>query len=246
MPLFDPSTVPREVCSPAGVADVNALVEALRAQRVERIEMQESPRGFRVSNKARTYCQGQLWRCLDLVEGAETLRLAGHELSTMLMVRAIYETIAAFVHFERKFASTMRPLEAEEDLKRIYEFLHAKTFATRKENLLAQIGENEAVKATQVLNQIDDMKKVYPAARDDYDFLCEFAHPNAFGGYLWFAKDDRQSDVVRFSAIGPNPEETLFWSIQGAHLLKHFADALDRMNKQLTDLSVFGRRLGRG
>ena len=118
VPLFDPSTVPREVCSPAGVADVNALVEALRAQRVERIDMQESPRGFRVSNKARTYCQGQLWRCLDLVEGAETLRLAGHELGTMLMVRAIYETIAAFVHFERRFASTMRPLEAEEDLKR--------------------------------------------------------------------------------------------------------------------------------
>ena len=166
----------------APVPTKGSLLARSRRGCERRIDMQEPPHGFRVSNKARTYCQDQLWRCLDLVEGAETLRLAGHELGTMLMVRAIYETVAAFVHFERKFASTMRPLEAEEDLKRIYEFIHAKTFATRKENLLAKIGENEAVKATQVLNQIDEMKKIYPAARDDYDFLCEFAHPNAFGG----------------------------------------------------------------
>lgn len=203
MPLIDPAEVPEDVTSPEGVAGLNTVIDTLRARRVETIKMPEPPKGFRLANTVRAYCQSQLWRCLDLVDSAESLRRSNHGLGTMVMVRAIYETVAAFLHFERKLAEMMTPLESKADLERIDVFVHGETFSTRLEDLLEKVGADESSRATSVLTQIDRMKKVYADARKDYDHLCEFAHPNVFGGFLWFGHHDRETDTVSFFDCRP-------------------------------------------
>lgn len=242
MPLIDPAEVPEDVVSAKGVASLNTMMDTLRARRAESIKMPEPPKNFRLANTIRAYCQSQLWRCLDLVDAAESLRRTNHGLGTMVMVRAIYETVAAFLHFERKLAEIMTPLESKADLERIDVFVHGKTFSTRLDDLLETVGADESSRATSVLTQIDGMKKVYADARKDYDHLCEFAHPNVFGGFLWFGHHDRETDTVTFSTVGPAPKETLFWSLQGAHLLAHFGYALKRIEGQLAELSALGEK----
>lgn len=242
MPLINPADVPEEICSPDGVAAVNEVIDNLQGRRVVSINMQEPPKGFRVSNMVRAYCQGQLWRCLDLVESAETLRRADHGLGAMIMVRATYETVAAFLHFEAKLDEAMEPVESEADLERVHDFVHGKTFATRLADLLKEVGADESARATSILTQIDQMKRVYEDARKDYDHLCEFAHPNVFGGFLWFADHNPRDDTVSFSATGPNAGETLFWSIQGAHMLSHFDDAFQRIEAKLPELTELGNK----
>jgi len=49
--LFDPAYVPADVLSPDGVAEVNAVVERLRARLVDRVEFQEPGSLFRVRTK---------------------------------------------------------------------------------------------------------------------------------------------------------------------------------------------------
>ncbi len=242
MPLIDPNLVPEDVVSPAGVESVNTLIDALRTRQVLIINMQEPPKGFRVSNMVRAYCQSQLWRCLDLVDSAEALRLSENGLGAMIMVRAVYETVAAFLHFEGQLSKVMMPLESQDDLKRIDDFVRGKAFTTRRENL-KKIEGGEAAIATSVVTQINKMKNVYPDVRDDYDYLCEFAHPNGFGGFLWYGKLDQNSDSVSFSRAGPDPKETLFWVLEGAHLLDYFVKALDRIDSEMPNLSAFGARL---
>ena len=170
------------------------------------------------------------------------LRRANHGLGGMIMVRAIYETVAAFLHFETKLTEVMKPLDGKDDLKRIEAFVRGKTFSTRLDDLLKDVGADKSARATSVLTQIDHMKKVYKDARSDYDHLCEYAHPNVFGGFLWYARHDRETDTVTLSNAGP-PNETLFWSLQGAHLLLYFGYALERMqNDLIPTLTALGEK----
>src|SRR3984893_15647652 len=89
--LFDPAYVPADVVSPAGVAEVNALVERLRLNFVDRLEFQEPVSGFRVSNMARVYNQSHLRRCLQLIDAAHHLVYAGQGLAALMLIRSLYE-----------------------------------------------------------------------------------------------------------------------------------------------------------
>jgi hypothetical protein len=237
--------VPPEVASPGQVEDINRIVDGLRARRVQRIDLSEPPVSFRISNKIRAYCQGHLWRCVELIESAETLRRLGHGIAAVVMVRAIYESVASFVHFETSLYQVMEPLGTETDLKRVYDFVHQKTFATRRKQFL-ELAPDEVTKATNILTQMAKLAAVFPDGPDTYEYLSEFAHHNALGAVLWFGLDDPTTDVMQFSSMGPRGEEALIWTLHGALLLRHFAAAFDRIEDRLPALSAFGARIAGG
>ena len=74
------------------------------------------------------------------------------------------------------------------------------------------------------------------------DHLCEFSHPNVFGGFLWFADHNREKDTVSFSATAPEADHTLLWNIQGAYLLAFFEDAFQRIEVKLPMLTELGNK----
>jgi hypothetical protein len=245
MPLFDPTTVPSEVASLGQVEDINRIVDELRARRAQRIVLREPLVGFRASNKIRAYCQGHLWRCVELIESAETLRRLGHGIAAVVMVRAIYESVASFLHFETSLDQVMEPLETGADLKRVYDFVHQKTFATRRKQFL-KLAPDEVTKATNILTQMGKLGAVFPDGLDTYEYLSEFAHPNALGAALWFGLDDPETDVMQFSSVGPRSEEALIWTLHGALLLRHFGAAFDRIEDKLPGLSASAVRIAGG
>jgi hypothetical protein len=236
-PLFDPATVPPGVVSPAGVAHVNSLVQQLREKRIDQLEIQEPDTRFRVSNMIRAYNQVYLRRCLQLIEAAHHLVYSGQGIVALMAVRGIYETIAAFLDFK----SQLQGLLHEGDLQKIHDFVAAKTFTTRLQNLI-DVADTTDVTATSVLTQIDKMNRVYPEARSDYDYLCEHTHPNVLGGFLYFAVHEKPSDIVVFTDKGPAPEDDLHWVLVGGNLVGHFIEALNRIEQALPALSESGRQ----
>lgn len=234
--LFDPSTVPAHVVSAAGVRHVNDIIRRLRGRLLDRIEVQEPEGRFRVSNLIRVYNQAHLRRSLMFIATAHHHVYSGCGLVALTAVRCIFETVANFLDFENK----LQVLLSEGDLQEIHDFVKARTFATRREDLVRMAGTPD-VQATNILTQIEKMKSIRSSAREDYDHLCEHTHPNAFGGVLYFAEHDRSADVVTFSDRGPAPDDDLKWTLVAGHTLGYLDDATNRIETALPALSAKGR-----
>jgi hypothetical protein len=150
-------------------------------------------------------------------------------------VRAIYETVASFCHFEQKFQSVL----AKGDLAEIFTFVKNIAHSTRSEPLLQKHGD--AVKAVNILTQVQKLKSLRPKVWEEYEFLSDITHPNSLGGFHFFASNPDAKDVVTFSDGGQDPRADLQWILVGGHMLTHFEAALIRIEAALPGLSEKGR-----
>jgi hypothetical protein len=196
MPLLDPTTIPNHVVSEGGVTHVNAIFDRLQAQRVDQMQIAESGSGFRLSSMIRAYTQAHLRRSLMFIEGARDEFFSGRGLVALASVRAIFENVAAYCDFERQ----LQTLVSEGDIRKIHGFVRSRAFATRKENLIEHAG-TDAVRAINILTQIDKMKPLRASYRDDYDHLCELTHPNGLGALVYFQSFGGEQDVGGLSCL---------------------------------------------
>jgi hypothetical protein len=51
------------------------------------------------------------------------------------------------------------------------------------------------------------LKEFRASVRDDYDYLSEYAHPNALGTFLFFGSHNSAVDIVKFQADGFEPND---------------------------------------
>jgi hypothetical protein len=96
--MIDPALIPSHVWTRHGIDQLNALLARLEARKVNSIVVPEAESGFRASNVIRVHCQAHLRRCLVLFDSAYGLFFAGNGLVSLMCVRAIYETVANFLH----------------------------------------------------------------------------------------------------------------------------------------------------
>jgi hypothetical protein len=172
-----------------------------------------------------------------LIEASHHLVYAGQGLGALITIRSLYETVANYSAVSKQLIDL---IEATASLPQIHDFIHSRTFATRSEHLIEIAGTDE-VKPTNILTQVQKMNRVRGDFEQEYDYLCEHTHPNAFGATLYFIEPERQGDVHVFANRGHDPKEDLKWVLVGAHILKHFADAMERLEGVLPGLSERGR-----
>lgn len=232
---IDPALVPEKVCSREGVGELNGLLSRLETRKVTRITLPEAENGFRTSNYIRVYCQANLRRCLGLLESAYGLFFTENGLASLICVRAIYETVASFIYFERNLNAK---IEAG-DLVTIHEFVRKAAHFTRENKLVSTYGKE--VEAVNILTQIEKLKSLRPKVREEYDFLSEFAHPNSWGSFHYFASNPDDNDVVTFSDCGQDPLDDLKWVMIGAHMLTHLEQSLVKIDELLSKVSQIGR-----
>jgi hypothetical protein len=99
-------------------------------------------------------CQAHLRRCLVLIHSAYNLFFVENGLVTLMSLRAIYETVASFLDFEKK----LQALLAEGNIQKIYDFAKHRTHSTRVEHLIEEHGER--MKATNILTQVQKLAKL--------------------------------------------------------------------------------------
>jgi hypothetical protein len=74
----------------------------------------------------------------------------------MMCLRSIYETVAAFLDFEKK----LQTLIVRGDLQAIFVFAKQRTHFTKVEHLVAEHGDQ--IKATNILTQVEKMARLRP------------------------------------------------------------------------------------
>lgn len=243
MTLVHAKNVQDNFSTPEAVKDINELFHQSDERRVSSIELIEPETQFRVSNMVRACCQSYLWRLLDLIVAAETLRTSGHELGSRILLRSFIETIASFCHFERQFQRKLETMENKNDLDQIHDFILGKTFATRIPELLSESNFGERSRAVHSNTQLKVLAKMDPTIQQVYDHLCEDAHPNAFGTFLFYASFDKKNQVADFSNESHDPNETLILLLHVTNLLKFYNESFDNIEARLAELSAFGAKI---
>ncbi len=120
--MIEPDLIPGRVLSRQSIADLNALLASLNARKVERIAVME-PNGFRASGLVKVFNQAHLRRNLVLAESAYGLFFLQKGLVSLMAIRSIYETVAAYLAFEREFTAIMEG----GSLQAIFEFVKNRT-----------------------------------------------------------------------------------------------------------------------
>lgn len=128
----------------------------------------------------------------------------------LISLRSIYEYICHLCHLSykiRNIASNKLSLNLE-DLRNIDNIVHSYTMQTRLDWESAHIGiikkyetssDLQPVNTSSILSSIDYMSKIYDETRNMYEFLCEFAHPNVGGYFVFHTKLEYSSD----NRLGP-------------------------------------------
>ena len=197
------------------------------------IVLPEPGTGLRVPNLVRCYLQAHVRRCLAFVEAGAAELDAGRPLAAELCTRAIYENAATICDF----ADKLKPLCEAADYSGVEVLVTKAAFATRIPSFIERQGED--VKAPQILNQIDKMKRRYPEYRTAYDHLSDIVHPNGLGAVVYFGKFTEPGVMSFFDAGASQSAERAYASlIVAVLLLLHVELALLQTDERLKQLSA--------
>lgn len=241
MPLFQLDTVPEHVAPRKTVENLNDLADVLRGRFVSQIELAEPQSGYRTSNKIRSYYQVLARRCLELTETSIFLSAAGHNLAALMVVRAVYESVARLSKFSSDLEKQLSDIASDEALEKLDAFVNGQTFATKIKKLI-ELGQHPEVEAENILKAVDFVAKKLKRFRDEYDRLSEFTHPNSFGVFHWFAELSPDGKRVSFGNKDPDPAETLSYVVDGAFLLVLVLREIDTLEARLPALSEVGAK----
>lgn len=136
--------------------------------------------------------------------------------------RALMEHVAVLAAVDRKIGAFANAIRGQGDPVKIHEtLLTAEKFVERcyygKSPKVAGAGTIEALHINDCL---DDLEKVCVGSREDYDFLCEFVHPNHGSNALVSTADDVKMMLASIVSDFSRPEIERMGATGGTMLRK--------------------------
>ncbi len=243
--IFDGSKVPSGLINSAQLDYLNRVFTKVADLRTKEVRFGEPPSGFNVSDKFRVHGQAHIWRCLELCQEAENLRRKQSGLAAVILLRSHYETVASYWHFSQKLKKSLSSLSTAADLSRLDELVRGAAFSTRRNPLLHLASEDQVqLDTVNILTKIQKLDTEVVGFRDDYEYLCEFVHPNSFGTVGWFSEANSSEGVVRFSRQKNDYELEIFrLCCNAVELLKYLESAVLSVEKELPAISDLGHQL---
>jgi hypothetical protein len=88
------------------------------------------------------------------------------------------------------------------ELDDIDSFLNKTTIGGRS-NLIPKAPDGNVIEANNILTAIDKLDKEYKNIRQEYEFICEFAHPNFLGNLGSYGQLNKENNYYCFSFDAP-------------------------------------------
>lgn len=169
------------------------------------------------------------YRIKELAESGYEACLKDRLVSAIIIVRALMETEAFFIYFLNKLENAVDN-KSFGDLKN---FLTKSLLGTRCSSV------NGRPSSTNVLTYIQDLDKKIPGFLNQYEFFCDFSHPNSAGCNRSYSKNDWENKEVIF---GDNRDKIGIQFIQNqlGLSLEHFMDEYDRSAGVLNQWVILG------
>lgn len=176
----------------SSVSEINNVLERLRGRRRTEVRRTGVLAKSKVAWKVVVFQQTTLYRIVMLADGCAVMWNARNTLGSLLCARALFESVAMVWDFDKQVERFCE----EENLKGVDDLVMNRTFATRLSRLYEKA---ESTKSVNVLGFIDKFDGLIAGAREHYDDLSEYCHPNSIGNHLMFSDLDVESEVVALS-----------------------------------------------
>lgn len=212
------------------ITEFNDCLKRLQDCRCKKIHLSSFPAPSKVAWKVAVYRQALLYRTLSLANGCAQSWNSSNALCSILAARALVETCAVSVDFQRQLADRLMAL----DIDRIDELVMNRTFATRNKDLVRDHPDIAAVSILTILEKWD--KTDLPGILRTYEWLSEFCYPNSPGHYAFFGTMDDNDEVISFYDNLRNNKKFLY-VLFGAMTIKTIEPILDFLNSAVQIIS---------
>ncbi len=156
----------------------------------------------------------------------------GNVIGSMLCSRALMETITMAEFIE----DTLEKHATEKDIAAVETLANSQLFSTRNPD---RIAEGSGFSAKSVLTFIDKFDKKIDGARDAYDFLSEFCHPNGSGHLFTYGDINYADGSVSFSEFPTRHQPILAHVMTGYMLIlfvERIMDTFDRLIPLISEI----------
>jgi hypothetical protein len=185
------------------------------------VDLKQNSALSRAAGKANLLRAGLLHRTADLSETAIRLCAESRPLPALLMIRAVFETIAIYHHFHEQINEVVRSANGDDIIHCIDKLVHG-------------LGRDgcEGPEAVDVVTAIDELARLIKGVRMIYDDLTEIAHPNWTG------------TALHYSGVGPYCAPVLTFARShtwlplkgGLYLLPVLLDGIVELDDSLGDI----------
>jgi hypothetical protein len=176
----------------ADVRRYNSVLRRLDKRRATRVAIDGPLAESKIAWKAAVYQQALLYRVIELGSGCAKMWNIGNVICSVLAARALLETIAVAVDFEKQLQTHYE----DDNFAALDSLIMSHTFATRDPE---RVAESPEIAAKNVLTYIDRLSTTLPFVRTHYESLSEWCHPNSYGHYFAFGSLNRRTGTVSFS-----------------------------------------------
>lgn len=182
------------------LAEIKELIQELRDHLPKKVvwEPVEAPLPKRVPAKAQTIKASLIWRTVDIAETALELYERKKLIPAIILTRCLFES-TALLYFAYK---RIEKVVGSGEMGDIDIFLSTVCLGGRSSSVPKQ-PDGSRIEAFNILTAIDKLNKKFARYRDNYEFLCDFAHPNAPGAMLAYGHLDINNNVASYSHDAP-------------------------------------------
>ncbi len=173
------------------VENVRELLNRLQGEFVDYLGPVEHTTRSRLLRIYEMWKQINLRRIFDLATAAHEMFRQDRLVPGCTLTRSVFETVGIQYYIYKKMVEYTRNSDPES----IHNLLLSAVFG-RRDN------KDWPEKPIQVLTAIDHMTKEFSGAREEYDHLCEYAHPNMWGGCTYARQEGEKLE----SHFGRNPQ----------------------------------------
>jgi hypothetical protein len=208
--------MPNKLTDEQSRTQIKVLIQSLQQRLIDKFDGIEQTTLQRLLRIYDVWRQVNLRRITDLADGAICFFEQGRLVPACTLTRSVFETVGVQYYIYKKMLAHTENTDPES----IHKLLLSAVFG-RRDKEWPEI-------AIQALTALDHLNKQYPGFRDEYDRLCEYAHPNLAGGYGLYV---RTEGARLESSFGNNPWclDMEPWGQGALRLILIVANEVDRL-----------------
>ena len=185
------------------VKKLEEAIEVLRSAREDKVSAEVIGAKSKTPLKVIVQREALLWRFVEIADGLRACLDVNNTLGALVFARGMIECTAAHHQLNRTIRSA--PGRSAEDIdKDVMRLLMGTRFFS-----IGDSSENNEVEAVNILTCLKHLDSKFEGVRDDYEYLCEFAHPNWAGTAGLFSIGDNTKDQINLGLYPEGNKEIL-------------------------------------
>jgi hypothetical protein len=186
--------------------EIRQALRGLRALFVSKLTQSQLRSQTQISFKVQHFVQCVVRRIVASVDGMNLGWNADNMITAVTMARSLIETVA-LVH---AVSQDIKLASEEENFIKANEVLNSAMLSSRHP-VFAQAAALEPTRVTKLVARIDSefLGSSTPKVKDQYEFLCEFVHPNGPGLLMLYADGRYSTDDISYE-LSTEQREAIF------------------------------------